>query len=77
MTIRPDEPPYAEDPPAPTKSDSGGGGSEAGPRSDARYDDEPVLPQQTWDEDPRAWGEHADGGDSDDERILREVPPHH
>jgi hypothetical protein len=41
-----------------------------------RDDDGPVLPQQTRDDDPREWGEER-GGDSDDERILREVPPHH
>jgi hypothetical protein len=38
-------------------------------------DDEPVLPEQTRDDDPRGWGET--GSDRDDERILREVPPHH
>jgi hypothetical protein len=37
-------------------------------------DDEPVLPDQTRDDDPRSWGESPD---DDDERILREVPPHH
>ena len=39
-------------------------------------DDEPVLPEQTRDDDPRSWGERS-AGDDDDERILREVPPHH
>ncbi|HET6297830.1 MAG TPA: hypothetical protein VFG33_30900 [Kribbella sp.] len=37
-------------------------------------DDEPLLPDQTSDDDPRNWGE---GDADDDERILREVPPHH
>lgn len=40
------------------------------------YDDEPVLPDQTSDDDPRGWGERDDDN-GDDERILREVPPHH
>jgi hypothetical protein len=40
------------------------------------YDDEPVLPEQTRDDDARSWGEH-DSRSDDDERILREVPPHH
>jgi len=38
-------------------------------------DDEPVFPDQTSDDDPRSWGERD--SDEDDERILREVPPHH
>lgn len=37
------------------------------------HDDEPVLPDQTSDDDPRKWGDDHD----DDERILREIPPHH
>ncbi|GAA1630676.1 hypothetical protein GCM10009744_18450 [Kribbella alba] len=40
-------------------------------------DDEPLLPDQTRDDDPRSWGEHDSATDDDDERILREVPPHH
>jgi hypothetical protein len=39
-------------------------------------DDEPLLPDQTRDDDPRNWGE-IDSDTDDDERILREVPPHH
>ncbi|MEV8375147.1 hypothetical protein AB0P21_20590 [Kribbella sp. NPDC056861] len=39
-------------------------------------DDEPLLPEQTSDDDPRSWGER-DSDRDDDERILREVPPHH
>ena len=38
-------------------------------------DDEPLLPEQTRDDDPRAWGENDSG--NDDDRILNEVPPHH
>ena len=41
------------------------------------YDDEPVFPDQTGDDDPRGWGEYPDEGPDDDERIRREVPPHH
>jgi hypothetical protein len=40
-------------------------------------DDEPVFPDQTSDDDPRAWGEHSADDSDDDERIRREVPPHH
>jgi hypothetical protein len=40
-------------------------------------DDEPVFPEQTSDDDPRSWGEHPDDASDDDERIRREVPPHH
>jgi len=39
-------------------------------------DDEPLLPDQTRDDDPRTWGDN-DFGSDDDDRILREVPPHH
>ena len=39
-------------------------------------DDEPLLPDQTRDDDPRSWGDN-DFGTDDDDRILREVPPHH
>lgn len=40
------------------------------------YDEEPVFPDQTRDDDPRSWGEERDGSSRDDE-IRREVPPHH
>jgi hypothetical protein len=39
-------------------------------------DDEPLFPEQTRDDDARSWGERESSSD-DDERILREVPPHH
>lgn len=41
--------------------------------------EEPVLPEQTSDDTDSAWGEPADRAwdrDSDDERFLRERPPH-
>jgi hypothetical protein len=47
-----------------------------GPMTSPYEDDEPLLPDQTRDDDPRSWGEN-DSGSDDDERILREVPPHH
>ncbi len=44
-------------------------------------DDEPVLPDQTADDTDAGWGEGRDredgtGGRDDDERLLRERPPH-
>ena len=36
--------------------------------------DEPVLPEQTGDEDPVGWNEPDT--DNDDEWLLGEVPPH-
>lgn len=39
------------------------------------YDDE-VLPEQTSDDTDRGWGEHPEGDASDDERLIREKPPH-
>lgn len=38
------------------------------------HDDE-VLPEQTSDDTDRGWGEAADDPD-DDERLIREKPPH-
>ena len=41
------------------------------------YDDE-LLPDQTTDDTDRGWGEHPDDPDglTDDERLIREKPPH-
>lgn len=36
-------------------------------------DDEPVLPEQTRDDTDREWGERSP---DDDERYLRDRPPH-
>jgi hypothetical protein len=36
-------------------------------------DDEPVLPEQTRDDTDSGWGDSAK---DDDERLLRERPPH-
>ena len=38
--------------------------------------DRPLLPEQTSDEHDEGWGEFP-GERDDDERILRERPPHH
>ncbi len=49
-----------------------------GPGRDAA-DDEPVLPDQTTDDTDRGWGEDGDGRASDaddDERLIRDKPPH-
>ena len=45
------------------------------PRSASPTDDEPVLPDQTADDTDRGWGERDDDL-SDDERLIREKPPH-
>ena len=42
---------------------------------DADDGDDEVLPDQTSDDTDRGWGEHPDDAD-DDERLLREKPPH-
>jgi hypothetical protein len=43
--------------------------------SESRGEDEVALPDQTTDDTDRGWGEEADEAD-DDERLLREKPPH-
>lgn len=41
-------------------------------------DDGTVLPEQTSDDTDLGWGdESTEGPDVEDDRILREVPPHH
>ena len=48
------------------------------PRSQAPPSDDPrLLPNMTSDERDTGWGERPDPDDDDDERCLREVPPHH
>lgn len=46
------------------------------PPSD-RNDRQPVLPRLTRDETGEAWGERRDEDGGEDERYLRERPPHH
>ena len=43
----------------------------------AEDSDEPVLTDQTTDDTDRGWGEDGGDGDADDdERLIREKPPH-
>jgi hypothetical protein len=44
-------------------------------RRPARPDDDPVLPEQSRDDTDLGWGERA-SQDDDDERLLRDRPPH-
>lgn len=61
------------DPPGPTDTPPG---PRVRRRSVARPDaGEPVLPDTTRDERDVGWGEVPER--DDDERLLREVPPHH
>jgi len=39
-------------------------------------DDEPVLPEQTRDDTDGAWGDRPEEDREDDDRFLRERPPH-
>jgi len=47
------------------------------PSSPADTYREPVLPRTTRDETAEGWGEESERADSDDERYLRDLPPHH
>ena len=38
--------------------------------------DDEVLPEQTSDDTDHGWGDGDDDGLSDDERLIREKPPH-
>lgn len=49
-------------------------GSTGSPERDRRRRSEPVLPDHTRDEEGASWGEAEH---DDDERLRREVPPHH
>jgi hypothetical protein len=42
----------------------------------SNQDERPVLPEQTGDDTDRGWGDDARERE-DDDRILRELPPHH
>jgi hypothetical protein len=44
--------------------------------SEPGYTDRSVLPDQTGDDLDVGWGERADDSSDDDERFLRECPPH-
>ena len=45
------------------------------PRPDESYDDE-RLPEQTSDDTDLGWGEPPDDPGVEDERLIREKPPH-
>ncbi|MBA3418765.1 MAG: hypothetical protein ACR2KO_13130 [Geodermatophilaceae bacterium] len=47
------------------------------PQPSDRNDRQPVLPRLTRDETGEAWGERRDEDGGEDERYLRERPPHH
>jgi hypothetical protein len=49
-------------------------GSARSPERDQRPRFDPVLPDHTRDEEGAGWGEAER---DDDERLRREVPPHH
>lgn len=49
--------------------------SESAGHDDRDHHDDEVLPEQSADDTDRGWGEHPDDAD-DDERLLREKPPH-
>lgn len=42
---------------------------------DDREQDDELFPEQTADDTDRGWGEHP-GDEDDDERLIREKPPH-
>jgi hypothetical protein len=46
--------------------------------SESQGEDEVALPDQTTDDTDRGWGEQGEDADDadDDERLLREKPPH-
>jgi hypothetical protein len=46
--------------------------------SENRSEDDVALPDQTTDDTDRGWGEEADEAEEaeNDERLLREKPPH-
>lgn len=43
---------------------------------DDREQDDELFPEQTADDTDRGWGEHPGDEDDDDERLIREKPPH-
>ncbi|WP_299038789.1 hypothetical protein [uncultured Pseudokineococcus sp.] len=66
-------------PPPPSGASPGDEGPEAAaaPAGTARrrpQRDDPVLPDRAAEDRPEAWGERAD--EDDDERYLRDRPPH-
>lgn len=46
------------------------------PYDDSSSYDDTVLPEQTSDDTDEGWGERHDDQLSDEERLIREKPPH-
>ena len=67
-------PPHPTGGPAPDPAGGAGPADRQGPTTSAENDG-PVLPAVTTDESGHGWGERLE--DDDDERFLRELPPHH
>lgn len=63
------------DPTTPIISDEPMGASTAAPAPVVRrvIDDSPLIPERSADDSDTGWHE---GADSNDERLLRDVPPH-
>jgi hypothetical protein len=59
----------------PAPSQCGRPPSLVGVSEEQGYDDE-LLPEQTTDDTDRGWGEQPDDAEDDDERLIREKPPH-
>ncbi|MEJ5946198.1 hypothetical protein WDZ17_12940 [Pseudokineococcus basanitobsidens] len=57
-------------------TDASSGQLAASGRPRRRDDESPVLPDRAGEDRPEAWGERPDPEDLDDERYLRERPPH-
>ena len=68
------EPDAGPEPAAGPEPDAGPAGADQG-RTPGPAHSDPVLPHRAWEDDDRAWG-GSKGADSDDERYLRDVPPH-
>ncbi len=68
-------PPAAPEPSAnPTRTpDAGRGADLPASRATPVLDDTPLLPSRSADDSDTGWGE---GPDSNDDRLLRDVPPH-
>jgi hypothetical protein len=52
----------------------------APPRREPGTPDDPfgtVLPERAGDDDAASWGDRDESADDEDERLRREVPPHH
>ena len=68
----PESTPPQSTPPQSTPPQTGPGESDGPPPR--RHDDQPILPAKSRDETDIGWGDYADSGD--DDRLLRDRPPH-